>query len=80
MIYFDYIVPSVILAIFKKVQRFPFKTALLFEDEKYTFLDLNHKINKVAHASLKIGLMPGDTVALLINNEPTFIWTYLGKL
>ena len=80
MIYFDYIVPSVILVIFKKVQRFALKTALLFEDEKFTFQDLNHKINKVAHTGLKIGLMPGDTVALLINNEPTFIWTYLGKL
>ena len=63
-----------------QVQRFGSKTALLFEDEKYTFLDLKHKINKVAHASLKTGLKPGDTAALLINNEPTFIWTYLGEL
>ena len=34
--------------------------------------------NKVARVGQRLGLKAGDTAAILIYNEPAFIWTFLG--
>ena len=36
--------------------------------------------NKVARVGQRLGLKAGDTAAILIYNEPAFIWTFLGIL
>lgn len=54
------------------------KTFLIFEGVEYSYEYVNEQANKVANAAISLGLQSGTTVALLINNEPTFVWTYLG--
>ena len=63
-----------------KVSENPLKTFLIFEDNKYSYAEVDKMANMVARAALEIGLKPGDNVALLLYNEPVFVWTYLGSL
>ncbi|CAH1254270.1 SLC27A2 [Branchiostoma lanceolatum] len=61
-----------------QVQLQPDKPFLLFEDEVYTYKDMDVMSNKVANFFRGEGYRCGDTVAMLIYNEPAFIWTFLG--
>ncbi|XP_066271769.1 long-chain fatty acid transport protein 2-like [Branchiostoma lanceolatum] len=61
-----------------QVQLQPDKPFLLFEDEVYTYKDMDVMSNKVANFFRGEGYRCGDTVAMLIYNEPAFIWTVLG--
>ncbi|XP_035667841.1 very long-chain acyl-CoA synthetase-like isoform X1 [Branchiostoma floridae] len=61
-----------------QVQLQPDKPFLLFEDEVYTYRDMDIMSNKVANFFRGEGYRCGDTVAMLIYNEPAFIWTFLG--
>ena len=60
------------------VQKTPSKPLLLFEDESYSYLDIDQESNRMArfiqHSGV-IGLR--DTVAVLMHNEPGFISTWL---
>ena len=55
---------------FKTLSRHPTKTAILFEDQKWSFQDLENYSNKVANLFLKLGLKHNDTVALFMTNCP----------
>ena len=57
----------------------PDKVFLIFEDKTYTYKFMNEQANRVARAAMKLGIKRGDTVAMVIYNEPAFLWTYLGK-
>jgi solute carrier family 27 fatty acid transporter 2/solute carrier family 27 fatty acid transporter 6 len=39
---------------------------------------MNEQANKVANIAAKWGLKVGECVAIMIENEPSFIWTFLG--
>ena len=54
----------------------PDKTAIVFEDKRYTFSDLNGRINHLANGMLKLGIQKGDRVALLAVNSNQCIETY----
>uniref|UniRef100_H2TIK0 long-chain-fatty-acid--CoA ligase n=1 Tax=Takifugu rubripes TaxID=31033 RepID=H2TIK0_TAKRU len=57
----------------------PRKTFLLFEGREYSYSDVDRQSNKVARAlQAAAGLREGDTVALFLANEPSFVWTWLG--
>ncbi|KAJ3593098.1 hypothetical protein NHX12_005435 [Muraenolepis orangiensis] len=57
----------------------PAKPFLLFEDEVYTYGDGDLKSNQVAQALRRhAALRPGDTVALMVGNQPSFVWLWLG--
>lgn len=57
----------------------PRKTFLLFEGREYSYGDVDRQSNKVARAvQAAAGLKEGDTVALFLANEPSFVWTWLG--
>ncbi|KAK3584859.1 hypothetical protein CHS0354_027609 [Potamilus streckersoni] len=60
------------------VLRTPRKPFIIFEDRFYTYELVNEQANRVASLASQWGLMIGDTVAIMIGNEPAFIWTYLG--
>lgn len=55
---------------------------LLYEDRQFDYADANRLVNRIAHAYLARGIRKGDTVALLMENRPEFVWHYLaaGKL
>ncbi|KAL3866996.1 hypothetical protein ACJMK2_044237 [Sinanodonta woodiana] len=60
------------------VLRTPKKSFIIFEDRSYTYELVNDQANRVASLASQWGLKVGDTVAIMIGNEPAFIWTYLG--
>ncbi|CAF0715294.1 unnamed protein product [Brachionus calyciflorus] len=67
----------------KWVKEQPNKPCIIFNDEIYTYSDLELESNKIANLfSEKFQLKKGDCVALFMENKPQFvsIWYGLGKL
>ncbi|KAK7115985.1 long-chain fatty acid transport protein 2-like [Littorina saxatilis] len=62
----------------KHVQTHPKKAMVIFEDCVYTYEFMDEQANKVANVMRELGFQCGDTVAMMIHNEPAFIWTLLG--
>ncbi|XP_066271893.1 long-chain fatty acid transport protein 2-like [Branchiostoma lanceolatum] len=60
------------------VGRQPDKPFLLSGAEVHTYRDVDNMANRTANFFHRRGFRKGDTVALLIYNEPTFVWTFLG--
>ena len=44
--------------------------ALVFEDERLTFTQLDERVNRVANAFTGLGLEKGDKVATMLENAP----------
>lgn len=62
----------------EKVAKQPQKTFVLFEGTSFTYSQADKTSNRVARALQKHGqLKEGDTVALLLENEPNFLWLWL---
>ena len=55
------------------------KTFVIFQDRMYTYEFMNEQACRVANIAIQLGLKLGDTAAILIQNNPSFIWTFLGK-
>lgn len=63
------------------VHRHPHKAFIIFEDEVYTYLQVDRWSNRAAHALLKhTDLREGDTATLLVGNEPNFIFLWIGLM
>lgn len=63
------------------VRRHPHKAFIIFQDEVYTYLQVDRWSNRAAHALRKhAALREGDTATLLMGNEPNFIFLWLGLL
>jgi hypothetical protein len=60
------------------VEKYPKKAFVIFEDRVYSYEFMNDQANKVANIAAKWGLKVGECVAIMIENEPSFIWTFLG--
>ncbi|XP_076994435.1 long-chain fatty acid transport protein 6 [Tamandua tetradactyla] len=57
----------------------PQKPFIIYEGDIYTYRDVDLRSNRVAHALLThSALKRGDTVALLMSNEPDFVHVWLG--
>jgi long-chain acyl-CoA synthetase len=50
------------------LSRYPDRTAIVFQDQRLTFRELNVRSNKLGNALLSIGLKKGQKVAVLMNN------------
>jgi fatty-acyl-CoA synthase len=51
----------------------PQKKVLFYEDHPLTYQELNHRINKLCHLLLKIGVKKGDRIAVLLHNCPQYL-------
>ena len=60
------------------VNKYPNKTAILFEDEVWTFKEVEAYSNAVANYFFEAGYQKGDVVALFMDNRPKFICYWLG--
>ncbi|XP_045156370.2 long-chain fatty acid transport protein 2-like [Mercenaria mercenaria] len=60
------------------VAKHPKKPFVIFEDRVYSYEFMNDQANRVANIAAKWGLKLGECVAIMIENEPSFIWTFLG--
>lgn len=56
----------------------PDKAAIIFEDQTITYRQLDEIANRVANGLIRVGVKPGDRVAIHVDNRPEFIFAYLG--
>ena len=57
---------------------FPDKIALIFEDNYFTYQQLDQLANRVANGLRGLEIQKGDRVALFLPNIPVFVFCYLG--
>lgn len=60
----------------RSAKRFPNKLALVEDDRRVTYQELNKMVNKVARGFSSIGLSKGDRLSLLSSNSIEFILVY----
>jgi acyl-CoA synthetase (AMP-forming)/AMP-acid ligase II len=53
------------------------QTALVFEETRLTYLELDGRVNRLANALLALGAAPGDRLAVLAENTHKYIEVYL---
>ncbi|KAF5298437.1 hypothetical protein FQR65_LT01216 [Abscondita terminalis] len=63
---------------YQYVKKHPNKAAILFEDEEWSFAQVEEYSNKVANIFKSHGYKKGDVVALFLENKPEFICIWLG--
>lgn len=61
-------------------RRDPGKLALIFDDYKLRYAEVNGAANKIANGLVKLGVQPGDKVALMLANTPHFVLCYYAIL
>lgn len=66
------------LAFEKAVQRNPEGIALRFEDQSFSYTELNGWTNQIAHYYLSLGAKKGDVVALMVENRPEMVASVIG--
>ena len=54
------------------------KECLVYEDERYTYKEVFEKSAQTANALINEGISKGDKVAICMQNNPEFIFAYLG--
>jgi 2-aminobenzoate-CoA ligase len=52
-------------------------TAVIFESEKLSYGELQRTTNRIGRALLRLGVTPGDRVAIRMPNRPVFVATWL---
>jgi fatty-acyl-CoA synthase len=62
--------------LFKRSLISPEKTAIIFEDRKLTYQEMNQRVNRLSHALLSADLRLGDRVGVLSRNCPEFLEVY----
>ena len=55
---------------------FPDKPAVIFEDDAYSYQQLDGQANRVAGSLHKMGVEKGDRIAIFLPNIPQFVITY----
>ncbi|MDY0096176.1 MAG: long-chain-fatty-acid--CoA ligase [Candidatus Vecturithrix sp.] len=53
---------------------------LTFEGTTYTYNEVNHKINQVAHGLHTLGIERGNRIGLFLSNCPEYLFTYFGVI
>ncbi len=62
----------------KAVDENPSGIALLYEDQKFSYTELNAWANQIADYFLKQGAKKGDVIAVMVENRPELVATVLG--
>jgi acyl-CoA synthetase (AMP-forming)/AMP-acid ligase II len=60
--------------------RYPHREAVIFENDRTTFIELQEKVNQRAHALLSLGVKKGDHVATLASNGKELVETIFAVL
>eukprot|EP01116_Phalansterium_solitarium_P022043 TRINITY_DN7135_c0_g1_i2.p1 TRINITY_DN7135_c0_g1~~TRINITY_DN7135_c0_g1_i2.p1 ORF type:complete len:665 (+),score=228.99 TRINITY_DN7135_c0_g1_i2:54-2048(+) len=68
-----------IVSLFEEaLQQWPDNTAIKFENVRYTYRQVEEAANAFAHWARAKGVAKGQVVALMMENRPEFIFTWLG--
>ena len=62
----------------QNASRYPDKTASIFRDRRVTYGTLDLRLNRLVNALQRLGLVPGDRIAVLSRNSHIYIETLLG--
>ncbi|XP_066567461.1 long-chain fatty acid transport protein 6 [Amia ocellicauda] len=63
----------------RQARKTPSKPFIIFEEDVYTYQDVDRRSNKVAQVlRVQGGVHRGQTVAVLMSNGPDFIWVWFG--
>lgn len=65
------------LAFERAVKRNPYGDALLFENQRFSYKELNNWANQIAHYYLSLGASKGDVITVMIENRPELIATVI---
>jgi acyl-CoA synthetase (AMP-forming)/AMP-acid ligase II len=55
-------------------RRWPDNVAILFEDRRYAWREVDRIVDRTARAFQEIGVQPGDSVAVLMDNRPEYLF------
>jgi long-chain acyl-CoA synthetase len=61
-------------------RRTPEKTFIVAGERRETFAEVNREVQRFANVLARLGVRPGDKVALLLPNDPLFVTCYYGAL
>ncbi|KAK3601065.1 hypothetical protein CHS0354_029291 [Potamilus streckersoni] len=64
----------------EKVKEKPDKTFIICNNKLYSYSFVDQQANRVARAAMEIGLKQDNVVAIMVYNEPAFLWLYLGLM
>jgi solute carrier family 27 fatty acid transporter 1/4 len=65
--------------LFRKIcQKYPSRVLFYFEDEKWTFSQVDQFSNKIANIFVESGYHAGEEVALFMENRPEYVAIWLG--
>ncbi len=64
----------------RNARRFPNRDGILFEDTRLTWRAVNDRTNRLANALLKLGLRPGDRLAILAKNSHRFLESFFAEV
>ncbi|MFB7085723.1 AMP-binding protein [Streptomyces sp. NPDC056296] len=56
----------------------PGNLALIFEDQRFTYRDIDQQATEVAAGLLALGLQPGDAAASFLSNRPECLTSWIG--
>jgi fatty-acyl-CoA synthase/long-chain acyl-CoA synthetase len=70
------------LGIATHAKRSPNRPALIMNDVTLTYRELDQRTNALANGLLKLGLSPGDRLAIMMHNSPEIMtsWSAAGKI
>jgi len=51
-------------------EKFPFKTAAVFKEDRLSYQDINEEANQLAHCLIKLGVKKGDRVGIYLTKSP----------
>jgi non-ribosomal peptide synthetase component E (peptide arylation enzyme) len=59
-----------------RAERLPDHTAIVFNNEKITYRQLNDKIDSLAAAFLRMGIGAKDRIAVILPTRPEFLYVW----
>ncbi|GAG91854.1 unnamed protein product, partial [marine sediment metagenome] len=69
---------SIGTAVEEIAEKMPDNAALYFQDLSYSWKELNENCNKYSHFFLDLGAKPRDTIAIMLENSPEYIFLTTG--
>ncbi len=68
------------IVLMENAQRIPDRTAVICDDRRVSYGELEELSNRLANALVKLGLHPGQKMLLMLPNIPEFVVAYFGIL
>jgi len=62
----------------RNARMLPAKEALVYEDRRFTWFEVNERVNAIANTLIEMGLKKGDKVAMWMFNTDFFVFAFYG--